>query len=107
VEVAVEAPCNRLTERPASRALAVEPQLGGQAIEALDNSTLAVPEFERADDRRDGELALAGERLWIDDEPWLALRSEHVVGVEILMEQDLLALCGGELFQRCDRRIDQ
>jgi hypothetical protein len=107
VELAVDAPSNRLTERPASRALAIQPQLGGQAIEAPDNGSLVVTELVGAHDRRHGELTLADNRLGIDDEPRLALRGQHVVRVEILVEKHLLALCASELFQRRDRGVDQ
>ena len=50
-------------------------------------SALRVAELARADDRRDRELALADERLGVDREPGLALRREHVVAVQVLVER--------------------
>ena len=107
VELGARAPRNRLTQRPAPGALPVEPELGGQLVEPIDDSAPAVPELGRSDDRRETELALARERLGVDDEPRLALRSEHVVAMKILVDEDLLALGRRQLLEGCDRRDDK
>src|SRR4051794_41875252 len=49
-------------------------------------------ELSGADDRRDRELPLGGERLRVDDEPRLALRADDVVTVQVLMDEHLRAL---------------
>jgi hypothetical protein len=51
-----------------------------------------VPEDVVAHDRSDVELSLAQKRLGIDHQPRLALRREDVVGVQVLVQQHLLAL---------------
>lgn len=107
VEIAVDGPRNRLTDRPASRALAVEPELARQPIESLEDRTPAVTELGGPDDGRDGELALADERLRVDHEPRLPLRGENVVRMEVLVHGDLLTLCRGQLLEHRDRHIDE
>ena len=69
--------------------LAVEPQLGRQAIEPSQQVSAAAAELDVTDDRRDTELPLAGQWLRVDDEPGLTLGGENVVAVEILVEQHL------------------
>ena len=64
-------------------------------------------ELEAPDDRRERELALAREGLRVDREPRLALGPKHVVSVEVLMEEDLLALRRRELLERLDRSVQQ
>src|SRR5689334_6678891 len=64
-------------------------------------------ELARAHDRRDPELPLAGKGLRVDRQPRLALRREHVVAVEVLVEQHLLALRARELAQRLERGVEQ
>ena len=64
-------------------------------------------ELVRADDRCDAELSLAGERLRVDREPGLALRREDVVGVQVLMQQHLLALRARKLSKRLQCRFEQ
>ena len=107
VELAVDGPRNRLTDRPASRALAVEPELARQPIESLDDRPPAVTELGGANDGRNGELALADERLRVDHEPRLPLRGENVVRMEVLVHEDLLTLRRGQLLEDRDRRIDE
>jgi len=107
IEVAVDAPRDRLTDRPAPGTLAIEPELARQSIEPIEHGPPAVAELERADNRRDRELALADKRLRIDHEPRLALRSEDVVRMKILVQEHLLALARSELLERRDRRLDQ
>src|SRR5206468_1574279 len=70
----LEAPRNRLADRPATRALAVESELGAEAAESVQDVTATVTELRVPHDRRDGEFTLADERLRIDDEPGFALR---------------------------------
>ena len=107
VELAVHGPGNRLTDRPASRALAIEPELARHPIEPPDDRPPAVTELGGPDDGRDGELTLANERLRVDHEPRLPLRGEDVVRMEVLVHEDLLTLSGGQLLEDRDRRIDE
>jgi hypothetical protein len=51
-----------------------------------------VPELRAANHCHDAELALPRERFRVDDEPRLTLRGEHVAGMKVLMDEDLLAL---------------
>src|SRR5258708_28898390 len=98
-------PRDGLRDRPAARALAVATELRGEAVEAVQHVALRVPELEAADDRRDGELALADKRLRVDGEPRLALRGEHVVAVQVLVQQHLFALRVRERVDRLPRRV--
>ena len=107
VEISVAGPSNRLTDRPASRALAIELELTRQSIEPLEDCPPAVAELGSPDDGRDGELTLADERLRVDHEPRLARRREDVVRMEVLVHEDLLALCRSQLLEHRDRRVDQ
>src|SRR6058998_3542550 len=107
MEVAVDAPRDRLTDRPAPCALTIEPELTGQPIEPLQHGPPAVAELERTDDRRDRELTLADERLRIDYEPRLAPCGENVVRVEILIQEHLLALGRTKLLEDRDRGLEQ
>ena len=100
-------PRDRLPERPASRSLAVEPELGGQAVEAAEDGSPRVPELAAADERRDPELALPRERLRVDREPRLTLRGEDVPGVQVLVQEDRLALRGRERPERVERRVEE
>src|SRR5919198_4348940 len=91
VVLAVERPGDGLADRPAAGTLTVEPELRGQSVEAVEDVTPGMAELERADDRRDSELALAGQRLRVDREPRLALGAEGVFAGQGLGEQPLLA----------------
>src|SRR5581483_935006 len=104
---AVERPCERLADRPAARPLPVEPELDRQPFEAAADGACAVSELERANDRRDPERTFAHERLRVDREPWLPPRGEDVVAVQVLMEEDLVALAPGQLRQGRERCVEQ
>src|SRR5690242_7775052 len=90
-------PRSRLDDRPAAGALPIETELRAEPIKAVERVALRVPELAAAYDRRHGELALCGERLRVDDEPRLARSGEHVLPVQILMDEDELALRRREL----------
>ena len=93
----------RPTTRPSARSSSPRarsrsrPSSAAEPVEAVQDVALRVAELERADDRRDRELALAGERLRVDHEPRLALRGEHVLAVQVLVQEHLLALRRREL----------
>ena len=55
-------------------------------------SSSHLAELAAAHERRDAELALAGERLRVDRQPGLPLGAKDVVGVHVLVHQHLLAL---------------
>ena len=107
VELAVEAPRDRLPDRPASRPLPIEAEPLRQPVEAPHDLLLAVTELERADDRREAELALADERLRVDREPRFALGRENVVRVEVLVDEHLLALSQRQPLESRDRLIEK
>src|SRR5262245_9759580 len=92
VVLAVERPRDRLADRPAAGAVAVEAELRREPVEAAEHVGPRVAELARADDGRDPELALTRQRLRVDRQPGLALRREDVVAVQVLVEQHLLAL---------------
>jgi hypothetical protein len=89
------------------RALRVEPELTGQPVEPPSDASRIVSELAAANDCCYSELALAGQRLRVDREPRLTLGSEHVVGVQVLVEEHLLALRPRKFLQRLERRIEQ
>ncbi len=103
--MAAAAPRNRLNDRPAARALAVELELRAEPIEPIERVASAVAELRRTDDWRDGELPLGGERFRVDREPRLPLRREHVFAVEVLVDENELALRRRELTRQCARRV--
>src|ERR687887_86537 len=94
--VAADRPRDRLRDRPGAGPLAVEAELGSQALEAAQDGAPRMPQLERADDRRHAELALTGERLRVDGKPRLALCCQH-----------LLALRRRQLTQRLERGVEQ
>src|SRR4051812_28700285 len=106
-EVAADRPGDRLADRPKPRPLPVETELGGEAIEPPNGLPPGVTELERANDRRDRELALTDERLRVDGQPALALGSEDVSTVKVLVEQHLLALGRGERRHGVERDVEQ
>src|SRR5213596_1578431 len=103
----IERPRDCLPDRPATRSIAVEPQLIGEALKAADDGFPAVPELERARDRGEPELALADERLWVDHEPWLSLSGEHVFAVQVLVQQHLFSLRRRQRLERINRRVEE
>ena len=66
---AEEGPDDGVGDDPASRAISVKRQLGGEAIEAAAYLRLGVPKLGTADDAGKRKLALAHEGDWIDHEP--------------------------------------
>jgi hypothetical protein len=66
-----------------------------------------VVELVRAHDRRDGELSLAHEWLWVDHQPWLPCRREDVIRVKVLVEENLFALVGRKFSERFERGAEQ
>src|SRR4051812_39978125 len=105
--LAVERPGHRLTDRPGTRALAVEAELRAEPIQAMQSVTLGMSELERPNDRCDREFTFSEQRLRVDHEPRLAYGSEDVVAVEILMEEHLLALRLRDRGKRVDRGVHQ
>lgn len=105
--VDTDSPRECVRERPAPRTLAVETELVRQAIQAVADGLCAVAELAPTHECRNTELALAGKRLRVDDQPRLALGCEHVVGVQVLVHEDLLSLGLRELVDRLEGRIQQ
>jgi len=106
VELAVEAPGDRLPDRPAASPFSIQAERARKVVEASHDLLVAVAELGRADDRRETELPLADERLRVDYEPRLALGGQDVVGVEVLVHEDLLALGVGQLLERAHRFLE-
>jgi len=105
--VLVERPRERLSAAPSGRAVAVEPELRRQPVQAMEHVLRRGPELGAADQRRDAELALADERLRVDHEPRLAFGPQDVPGVEVLVDEHLLTLRGRERPQGLDGGIDE
>ena len=97
---ATEAPRNRLTDRPAPRPLTVEPELSAEHVEPMQDRPFAMAELERTNDRRQAELTLSRERLRVDHKPRLALGSEDIGRMEVLVKKNLLALARSQLLKR-------
>ena len=64
------------TVQPSARSRS-RPSSPREPVEAVERVAPRVAELDRADDRRDRELPLAGKRLRVDHEPRLALRGER------------------------------
>jgi hypothetical protein len=105
--LAVECPRECLRNGPLPRTLAIEPELGAKAIKPFADSPLGMSQLEGPDDRRERELPLANERFGIDDEPRLALGTEDVVPMQVLVEENLLALARRQFFKRPHRRVQE
>lgn len=103
----LDPPRDGLPEGPATSTIAIQAELAGEPVEAIENITTRMPELRATDESGDSELALPGERLGVDRKPRLALRAEHVPGVEVLVQEDLLSLCGREHPERVERRIEE
>src|SRR6185312_1999536 len=94
-------------DRPATRPLAVEAELRDEPVEAAQHLAARVAELARADDRRDPELSLPGERLRVDRQPRLALGGQNVVAVQVLVQEHLLTLCSRQFPQGLERGVEQ
>ena len=105
--LAVVRPRERLGDRPAAGPLPVEAELGAQPVEPAEDTASRVAELEGADDRGQGELALADERLRVDREPRLPLRGENVLRVEVLVDEHLLPLRLRKPVERVERRVEE
>src|SRR5262245_58681709 len=100
-------PGQSLRRCPESGSLAIEPQRACEFIQPANDTLTTVPKVVIPDDRRQAEFPFAGERLGIDDQPWLACGSEHIVAVQVLMNQYLLALSSSKTIESLQRRIEQ
>jgi hypothetical protein len=63
-------------------------------------------EFVGPNDCSDTKLSLTNKRFWIDDEPGLALRSQHIVPVKILMDENLPPLGFSESIESLKRSTE-
>src|SRR6185437_1288954 len=105
--LAVKGPRDRLPDRPAASALAVQGQLRDEPVETAEHLLPRVAELAGADNRRDPELPLADERLRVDPQPGLALRGQDVVAVQVLVQQHLRALGPRQLLERLESGVEQ
>src|SRR5689334_5402668 len=96
-------PGHRLAQGPEARPLPIEPQVRRQPIQPPNDFGAAVAELIAANDRREREFTLADERLRIDHEPWLAQGAQHVIRVQILMQQHLSPLRSTKPLERLQR----
>src|SRR5918992_107779 len=103
----IPAPGERLAECPPARSFAVEAELACESIEPPEDLAASASELRAADDRCEPELALAHERLRVDRQPGLPLGAEDVVGMEVLVQEDLLALRRRQLPQGTDGRVQE
>ncbi len=107
----LETPGETVRDPPADHPLTVEIERSRKKIEPLSDRVCCIRIVrERApaiSQKRCGvELALSHERLRVDRKP-AALRAEHVPPVEILMDQDLLALTLTRLAEEPDRAVEK
>ena len=103
----LETPRDRLARSPQAGAISIQPQLAGEAVEAMQDMLLAVAELCGANDRAQRELSFSNERLGIDHQPRFPASAQHIVTVEILVEQHLVALGGGQLLEDTDRTVEE
>src|SRR5918999_3899958 len=87
-----ESPRDRVRDPPATHALAVEPELGGEEVEPPLDAAEAVAEQR---DRTD--LALGDDRLRVDREPRLPLGGQDAPAMEVLAAEHELALARRQL----------
>src|SRR3712207_2692572 len=73
----------------------------------MSDPSLTTAELVAADNRPDRELTLGEERFRGDREPRLTLCTEHVVGVKILVDEDLRPLRPGQLVQYLDGGVEE
>src|SRR3954454_10837672 len=90
-------PRKRVDDRPPAHPLAVELELRAQLVEAPAHPADGVRcggelETAVAQERGDVERALADERLGVDRQAGLALGAQDVTAVEVLVDDDLLAV---------------
>src|SRR5438067_2128498 len=78
-----------------------------QASESMFDGIAAVAEFATADDRCDAELTLAVQGFRIDQQPWLALRCEHVAGVQVLIDDNVFTLRSWQVREYVDRGVEE
>ncbi len=100
-----------MDDPPAAHALAVEREVGGQAIEAAaeapDGVWIAGELGPAIAEKRGGvERTLADERLWVDREPGLALGAQDVSAVQVLVEDDRF-LARSRRGEESDRLVEQ
>src|ERR1700681_531349 len=88
----LEGPSQGLGECPKSRPLTIKSERSCESIQPVDSGFLAVTERIRPNDRGQGELSFANQWFWIDDEPAFALGAQHVVAMQVLVDEHLLAL---------------
>lgn len=105
--VVLPCPGERLPDRPPPRALSIEPELGCEPVETTADAPLVAAQLAAADQRCEAELALSGERLRVDHQPGLTLGREHVVGVQILVHEHLLALGRRQLAQGLEPGVEE
>ncbi len=97
---------------PAAQTFSVEVKFGGKLIETAPDtpaSSRILGELRPpvAEQRGGVEGAFTDERLWVDRQPRLALGTQNVAAVEILMDDDELALGRDELLDRAHRALDE
>src|SRR5262249_25678603 len=89
-----------LRQCPQPGTFTIESQRGCQSIQPANHTLATVPKIVIPNDRSQAEFSFAGERLGIDDQPWLACSPEHVVPVQVLMKQYLLTLASAKSIER-------
>ena len=104
--VAPARPRHRLRDRPALRALAVEVELRAQPVEAIERRRASM--WPSSDERTIGATENSrspASGFGSIDEPRLALRGEHVLAVQVLVHEHLLALGRRELADAAERGV--
>src|SRR5262245_28879414 len=101
-----------MDDRPAPHALAVEPELGRELVEPAAQTPLGM-RLERelvapvAQERGGVEGPFGEQRLRVDRQPRLALGTQDVAAVEVLVGDDELGLRGCELPDPGDRLVHE
>ena len=91
-ERAVHAPRDHLHERPEPNPLPIDVELVRDPCEPVLDVAPVVAQLEGAHERHGAERALTDERLGVDGEPRLAVAAQDVAGMQVLVQQHLVAL---------------
>src|SRR5262245_36610508 len=106
-ESAVKTPGDRLRNGPLSNPLPIELELGRQSIQPIDDLRSGVAKLKATDDWGEGKFAFCQQRLRVDHQPRFAHCAQNVVSMQVLMNEDLLALSRRQMIKEFCCRIDQ
>src|SRR5437899_11602407 len=105
--VAPNRPGHGLRQAPKAGTLSVEAELRRKPVQTVPDFAATDPELKRPHDGREPELSLPDERFGVDRQPRFTPRLQDVVAVQVLMQQDRLALRSGQAVQGVQGGVDE